>query len=212
MTEFPPPQAESKDGWWKRRSSLTKGLLIVGALVLGIGAVGSALDPAEDEAADAPAPVETDAPEVTDPAPETTEAPVVTEPEPEVTEPEPEPTEPALVADEFQAWLIGQLPIIMANADDMQSISPMMDAGDIEGAAAMSTEVGETFTDLYLRAPETGTELSDITNEMLLTCSVAYTMAGAALDEMDIPSLEDATDGINDCSDLLIRSTELMEP
>jgi hypothetical protein len=204
MTALPPPPPP-KTGMSRRRKIVFG---VVGVLV-ALGVIG-ALAPPDNEV---PAPVAAAVSTTTS----TTMTPTTVASTTTPTTVAPPKTTPSTVAttvapvDEYRVWMLSQLSTVLDLAADMQAISPLLDAGDYDGAADLSTAIGESFRDLYMAAPETGTEASDVGNDMLLTCSLAYTLGGAALASFDLDALEDATERINECSDLLSRSSELMQ-
>ena len=189
----------------------TRRKIIIGGLAafVAVGIIGAIADTGEEEVSAPLVPVVAETTEV--PVVETTEVPVEATVAPVVTAaPVTAPPVTAVEFDEFEEWFVGQLSTVLDLGADMVGIAPLIDSGDIAGASRLSTEIGDTFGELYFDAPETGTELSDVANDMLLTCSVAYTVAGIALDELDMAEIDEATVAIGECTRLMNDTTELI--
>jgi hypothetical protein len=126
-------------------------------------------------------------------------------------EPEAVPeSEAAATLTEFQIWLASKTDEWSDLVAEMTLLAPMVERGDWAGAAELSGEVGQRYLDLYLAAPEDGTELSNVTNEMLLTCAMAYMDAETGIRAFDTDMIEEAVTSIGECSDLMADSRALI--
>ena len=124
----------------------------------------------------------------------------------------PDDIEPEAVEDldPFAVWLFGELPTILQISDDAGELSELMNAGDIVAASTLAGTVGDDYADLYLAVPVTGTPLSDVGNDMLLTCSVAYSSSSDALATIDVDAMNAAAPMLTECSTLLSEATLLL--
>lgn len=113
-------------------------------------------------------------------------------------------------ADEFRTWMLDQQPAVDDLAADMGRVAPLIDGGDVAGAADLSLHIGATFADMARQAPETGTEFSDVGTMMLWTCSLAYASASSAMNALDPDAIGDAATQIGACTDLMDDTTNLL--
>lgn len=181
----------------------------IAAVLVALGVIGAVASPTEQEAAvDAETVVDS-----TDTAGVATTATATTPTTPttaSTTTASTTTAAPIVEGDEFRDWLLAQEPTVLGLAADMAKIAPLVEQGAIERAAQLSSDIGDTWNDLYLAAPETGTPLSDSGNDMMLTCSVAYSMGGEGMLSLDQAMIEEASAGIAECSVLLTETTALL--
>jgi hypothetical protein len=160
---------------------------VIGALV-ALGVIGALAGPPEEEAS----PVVTEAPlveeDVVETAPETTEAPTTTQ--------APKPVDP------FVLWWVEQIDIYAPLGDESRAFIAAIDAGNLYVAEEIAYGISDTYKALYMDAPETGTTLSNTTNEMFLTCSGAWLLVGIGVELGDVATLEQGTAEINRCTAL----------
>lgn len=178
----------------------------IAAVLVALGVIGAVASPTEQEAAvDAETVVDS-----TDTAGVATTATPTTPTTASTTTASTTTAAPIVEGDEFRDWLLAQEPTVLGLAADMAKIAPLVEQGAIERAAQLSSDIGDTWNDLYLAAPETGTPLSDSGNDMMLTCSVAYSMGGEGMLSLDQAMIEEASAGIAECSVLLTETTALL--
>jgi hypothetical protein len=162
--------------------------------VVALSACASSAPAAEAPATDAPAPT----------VPATTEAPVTVPPTTEA----PATTEAASPA--FLPWLLSQSDEVAEATEKLTLTGTLAQSGDVEGAADAAEETGTAFYALYLQAPEDGTPLSDVSNEMFRTCGTAYSGAAVAMRSYSADALTASTAEIAQCTALLNETTEAM--
>ena len=183
---------------WSERSKAGKIGVCLAALV-GFGLIVTAVSPPDssDEApvatgASMPAEVAvTDPPATTVPA---TVAPPVTE----------------MQADAFAVWLIGKFDTFESLPAQMNKLAESAVSGDVVIAVQLARDLAGTYFDLYVDAPETGTDLSNTGNEWLLSCYLAFDASATALETFDVDGVNAASELVMDCTRLLEETTGLL--
>ena len=162
---------------------MTKRHTLITATVLALAAVGCSTEPATTEPTTPP---------TTQPATTTTETTTTTT---------------TIPADEFATWLSTKVDTITGVGAMLDNIVANIDAGNFDAAADIAAEVGNTYLDLFIEAPETGTTLSNTGNLMLITCSTGYSASADAIRVADLDALDAATVTINECVALINETT-----
>lgn len=223
MTTLPPPSmppaAPAKKSHRKRNIAL-----LIGGGVLGLGAIGSALSPPEEETDAGPEKTTVAELEATTVAVETTEAPVITEaPEttPEPTDPPttPAPTTPPTTAapdiPAFAIWMTtGPMIETFSSLSEVSfSISDHLDIGDVSGAADLAFGMSGDLSEVYAEAivADDGSVLATKTIDMLDVCAAAYLSSGVALEALDVDAMEASIGEIQECNAKMGEVTAVME-
>ena len=121
-------------------------------------------------------------------------------------------TQPAASAgtDEMHTYLVKEWTGFGELVDDSLEMVDMLNAGDFDDAEQLAVKISDEYFDAWAAAPDTGTELSDVANDMLYQCGKAYEAAGRALEYLDVTEMQQTAPLLERCGELTDETAGLL--